>query len=245
MEIITSAESFKKADGGPFKFSYLQLIIRKDGQLYRARCLDRKSNISKIYNMELLETKDRGPILSPMWTALSSTQNYYILREIKICELLKLHPHPNISLYVGCLSTNGRVSGICFQQYLTTLQQKVNPGHLNKSDFLSSGRLAVDDSIEACLDGVRAGIHHLHSLGIIHNDIAPSNIMFDPDGTPILIDFDSCTMVGESLYKIKRTHGWHDPEVQKAVEKNDLNAFIELQNWLIGPSPDKFLFKSG
>ncbi|KAF7876300.1 hypothetical protein EAF04_001396 [Stromatinia cepivora] len=262
MEIITSAESFKKADGGSFQFSYLQLIIRKDGQLYRARCLDREPNISKIHNMELLETKDRGPPLRPAWTVLSSPQNYYIktpnpwaygnpdleqqiLREVKMCEFLKLHPHPNISLYGGCLSTNGRVSGICFKQYISTLLHKVNPRHLNKSEFLSSGRLSVDNSIKACLDGVRAGIYHLHSLGIIHNDITPSNIMFEADGTPILIDFDSCTMVGESLHKIKRTHGWHDPEVQTAVEKNDLDAFTELQNWLVGSSPDKFLFKSG
>jgi len=125
------------------------------------------------------------------------------------------------------------------------LQEKVNPHHLNKSAFLSSGRLAVDDALKGSLDGVLAGIRHLHSLHIVHNDITPSNIMFKEDGRLAIIDFGSCRKVGESLQGVPRTHGWHDPDIQTALEKNDLDAFTELQNWLIGLSADNFLFKRG
>jgi serine/threonine protein kinase len=99
--------------------------------------------------------------------------------------------------------------------------------------------------MKACLSGILAGIRRLHSLGLVHNDITPSNIMFDDDGTPVLIDFDSCRQVGELLRhtETKRTHEWHDPDVKTALEKNDLDAFAEVQTWLFGSTADEFLFK--
>ncbi|KUJ14195.1 uncharacterized protein LY89DRAFT_698619 [Mollisia scopiformis] len=228
MEIIKSAEAFKKVEDA-YKFSYLQLIVRKNGRLYCAKSPHRKPNLSEIYDIELLETEDRDPKVKPTWTVLDSPHEYYIktpdlwayssphleqqiLREVEACELLKPHPHPNVAVYYGCRSTNGRVLGI------------FNPRYLSKSDFLTS-RLSVDDTTKACLDGIIAGIRHLHSLGIIHNDITPSNIMFKEDGTPVLNDFGSCRMT--------------------ALENNDFDAFTELQTWLIGSSADKFLFKRG
>jgi hypothetical protein len=69
--------------------------------------------------------------------------------------------------------------------------------------------------------------------------------MFEEDDTTVVIDFDSCRKVGESLHGTKRTHGWHDPHIQTALEKNDLDAFGELQTWLIGSSANKFMFKGG
>jgi len=212
--------------------------------------------------MVRLETEDRGPKVEPTWTVLDSQHDGYIktpnpwayhksdleqeiLREVEMCEFLKSRSHPNIVLYRGCRSTNGRVSGICFKRYTPTLLGKVNPGCLNKSNFLSSGRLSVDKAIKACLNGILDGIYHFHSLGIIHNDIAPSNIMFEEDSIPVIIDFDGCRKVGESLHRTKRMHGWHNPQVQTALENNDLDAFTELQTWSIGASTSMFLFKTG
>jgi serine/threonine protein kinase len=180
-----------------------------------------------------------------LWAYTSPNLEQPILCEVEVCELLKTYPHPNIAVYKGCRSTNGRVSGIYFQRYTLTLQEKVNPRHLSKSDFLSSGRVSVDNATKECLDGILAGIRHLYSLNIIHNDITPSNIMFKEDGTPVINDFGSCRKVGTSLQGTQRTHGWHDPQVQTALEKNDLDAFTELQTWLIGSSADNFLFKRG
>lgn len=105
-----------------------------------------------------------------------------------------------------------------------------------------SGREYVDHdddeegAVWAWLDGIRAGIQHLHSLGLIHNDINPANVMFDGDGIPVVIDFDSCRGVGEGLRgtETKRTHQWHDPRVDVALEKNDLDAWEELRVWLVG-----------
>jgi hypothetical protein len=179
MEIVKSAEGFKKVND-VYKFSYLQLIVQKSGRLYRAKCP---------YDLELLQTEDRGPKVKPTWTVLDSPYDYYvktpdleqqILREVETCEILSPPEH--------CLL------------WRLPKRQRANPRYLSKSDFLSSGRLLVDDTTIACLDGILAGIHHLHSLGLVHNDITPSNIMFEGDGTPVLIDFDSCRKVGESLH---------------------------------------------
>jgi hypothetical protein len=68
--------------------------------------------------------------------------------------------------------------------------------------------------------------------------------MFDEYGTPVIIDFDSCRKVGESLRdtETKRTYQWHDPQTDVALEKNDLDALEELKIWLIGSTQDIFLF---
>lgn len=270
MEIVKTSEGFKKVDGR-YKFAYLNLILRKDGELYFAKGPYRQPNLClpELYDLEPLQTEERGPRVQLTWTILLPDANphYYnktpdlwcykdvtdleqlILREVEVCEILKLHPHPNIAVYGGCRTKNGRVSSICYKSYTSTLQQKVNPGYLNKSEFLSRGRDSLDDTTRGCLDGVLAGIRHLHSLGLVHNDITPSNIMFEENGVPVIIDFDSCRKVGEALNDgnngTKRTHGWHDPEVQFALEKNGLDALVELRTWLVGDSKDDFLFKTG
>lgn len=88
------------------------------------------------------------------------------------------------------------------------------------------------------------GIQHLHSLGLVHNDVNPANNMVDEDGTAVLIDFDSCRRVGESLgeTRTKRTHQWYDPGVDTALEKNDMDAWEELKTWLTGRE-DEYLFE--
>ncbi|KZF26417.1 kinase-like protein [Xylona heveae TC161] len=268
MEIVRSAEGFKQVEGR-YTFSYSSVIIRKNDQLYYGKAPFRgpkllELNFSDLYEVEPLEAEDRGPKVKPTWTVLDSPHDYYvktpdlwayrgpeleqqILHEVEAYELLKCHPHPNISFYGGCQSTNGRVSGICMKRYTSTLAQKVNPGHFCKANFLTSDvRASVDsDAAKAWLAGILAGIHHLHSLGIVHNDITPSNIMFDEDGTAVLIDFEGCRKIGESLEIVRRTYGWHDPEVKTALEKNDLDAFADLQTLLIGTSVDDFVFKHG
>lgn len=264
MEIVQSNEAFKKIDG-KFQFVYVQIIARQDNVLYSAKWMDRENDpqdLSQLLDIQRVETEDRGPEVRQTWTVVSQLDCYVktpslfaytgrsdlekqMLREVEACEVLRKQPHPNIAFYYGCQVTRGRVSGLCFKRYTSTLLEKVNPQNLNKFAFLSSGRPLVDDFIKASLIGILQAIQHLHSLGLVHNDITPANIMFTEDGTPVLIDFDSCRLVGESLRdtETKRTHEWHNPDVKTALEKNDLDAFTELTTWLIGSVAEEFLFK--
>jgi serine/threonine protein kinase len=137
------------------------------------------------------------------------------------------------------------VSGQCFKRYTSTLLEAVNPQHLGKVAFRSSARELVKEDMKSSLEGLLAAIKHLRLLGRIHNDINPANIMLDEDGTLILIDFESCRYIGESLRntETKRTYQWHDPFVDISLEKNDLDAFNDLQVWLAGSVDDDFLFE--
>lgn len=51
----------------------------------------------------------------------------------------------------------------------------------------------------AFLEGIKAGIQHLHALRLVHNGINPSNIIVDEHDQPIIIDFDTYDHHGEKL----------------------------------------------
>ena len=49
-----------------------------------------------------------------------------MLEEVKICELLEQHPHPNMARYTDCRVTNGLIRGIGFERYSQTLAARAN-----------------------------------------------------------------------------------------------------------------------
>lgn len=71
----------------------------------------------------------------------------------------------------------------------------------------------------------KAGLNWLHSLGLVHDDINPKNIMLDDDGHAIIIDFDSCASSGTKSRG--GTPGWStSPEVA-----NDEHGFNLVFIW--------------
>jgi len=69
--------------------------------------------------------------------------------------------------------------------------QEVNPGSLMKRASRSARQTAPAKDYSSILAGIESGIRHLHSLGLVHNDINPRNIMMDHDKA-VIIDFGSC-----------------------------------------------------
>lgn len=116
--------------------------------------------------------------------------------------------------------------------------QEVNPGSLMKRKLRSSRQVTKDYS--RVLTGIKDGIKHLHSLGLVHNDINPSNIMLDGDRA-IIIEFGSCRKLGQSLEGVGRTYEWYDEQVQQSSFENDLNALEEICIWL-GDDSREFQF---
>ncbi|KAK3307669.1 kinase-like domain-containing protein [Chaetomium strumarium] len=240
MEIIKSSEAFKHVDGK------LESTACKALSESTTSCTSESGKFGSSHLLislsltlsKMLETDDREPEMKPSWTVATGRSCYVkrpslfdyagtadlekrIFREVETCEMLKQYRHPNLAFYYGVQETRGRVSGLCFKQYVSTLLDKVNPQHLNKSDFLLSERPLVNNKMKAQLDRILGGIQHLDSLGLVHNDITPANIMLEEDGTWVIIDFDSCRHVGDGLRNTdtKRTYGWHDPNVTIASEK--------------------------
>ena len=156
-----------------------------------------------------------------------------LLREAKVCELLINCKHPNLATYHGCQVSDGRITGLCFARYQRTLMQEVNPNSFMKRKSRAMRRTMGDYS--GVLAGIESGIKHLHSLGLVHNDINPSNIMLDGDQA-VIIDFGSCRSIGESLQGVGRTYEWYDEKVQLSIPENDLTALEEIRIWLNGDS---------
>jgi serine/threonine protein kinase len=82
-------------------------------------------------------------------------------------------------------------------------------------------------------------VAHLHTLGLIHNDISPYNIMLDDDLQPVLIDLETC--MPESMPPILKrgTPGWSGNWEMSSLA-NDEIALERLQLYLNGLyDPDK------
>lgn len=111
-----------------------------------------------------------------------------LLEEARLLEMLAKHPHPNLTEYLGCVVDKGRIVRLAMRRYSNNLCDL-----LRDQDQL----LQSDAARARILDDVAAAAKHLHSLGLAHNDISGANIVLRPDGSGVLIDYDSCLPFGE------------------------------------------------
>ncbi|KAH6964577.1 kinase-like domain-containing protein [Fusarium avenaceum] len=140
-----------------------------------------------------------------------------ILGEAKVCEKLIKNPHENVVQYWGCYVVDNQIRGLVFEKYTMTLLQHVQTGY--------------SINMESCVRSIESGILHLHSLGINHNDINPSNIMMDASDNPILIDFDSSCPSGEVLVKGGQPD-WSPDDLKYSCQANDYYGLFKIQQWL-------------
>jgi serine/threonine protein kinase len=260
MEIVQQSETFNE-ENGKLQFCWQNFYVRHEGKLYHGSWDDRSTkprHPNQLQNLQQIQTEDIGPKVQEAWAVTSEQSCHFkapglnvlhdpgledsMRHEVEINEILRRNPHPNIATYYGCRVANGRVTGLCFKRYKATMYQRVNPDYLNKDDFRSSARLQVNDAVRNGLAGLLDAIKHLHLLGLVHNDLNPSNIMFDELDVPVIIDFGR--RIGESLdiTGAGQTDAWHDPANDVVSEKNDLDAFEELKSWLVGSADDAWLF---
>jgi hypothetical protein len=137
-----------------------------------------------------------------------------MIAEAEIYEILKRHPHPNICIYHGCVRDGAHFTALCLKKYRRTLDAAI-----------LGGDCSVDRG--AILDGISKGLGFLHDvLGLVHNDINPSNIMLDDKGIPVIIDFDSCMAIGHRIGNHKAgTFGWmKEPAPSISLPENDFHA---------------------
>ncbi|MCC9145074.1 MULTISPECIES: serine/threonine-protein kinase [unclassified Arthrobacter] len=62
------------------------------------------------------------------------------------------------------------------------------------------------------LVGIAAALDYLHARGTAHGDVSPGNILFASEGRPLLADFGSGRLLGESGASRQGTPGFHAPE---------------------------------
>lgn len=245
MEIYQNSEAFAEKDGD-LEFAFTKLILRgPNDEFFYAKTTDRTGasspvdisqlqltpiphdNVWPLYSSELSLSPNPPPpnsyVKEPSLidygdTAASLQLSSHILHEAKICELLKGHTHPNVATYLGCIVRDGRIRGLCFTRYSMTLAQRM--------------RMGTPFDKELCLQGIERGILHMHSLGLVHNDINPSNIMIDDADRPVIIDFDSSQHEGDKLGIKAGTWDWSIEDAEYAQRENDFFGLSKLKSYL-------------
>jgi len=142
-----------------------------------------------------------------------------LFEEAEVLEFLKQHRHPNIIRYHGCTVNRGFITGIALEKHRVILQYRYQD-------------VPHDLDIAACMSGIRVGVKHLHSLGLAHNDLNPTNIALDGDDNPIILDFGSCRKFGEELLS-GGTYGWIDEDYSTSAQCHDESALNKIETWLI------------
>ncbi|KAG6104175.1 hypothetical protein E4U13_000178 [Claviceps humidiphila] len=152
-----------------------------------------------------------------------------VLHEIEAYELLRRHPHPNIVEYRGCIVSDDRIPGICLAKYEMTLRQRM--------------KVSTPFDKDRCLEGIERGIRHLHSLGIVHNDLKPDNVMLDELDRPVIIDFDSWGREGQKFAPgmKKSTLEWsiNGSPYEYALCENDMFCLSRLKEFIYDTSSGK------
>jgi len=245
MEICEQNEIFTEADGD-LVFSHTKIILREGDQYYYTSTSRRypddckadlhgldivpipASHIWPPFQAQLGRAPEplpqdcyvkRHSLLGYSNTSTSSGFGNLLLHEAEVCELLRASPHPNIARYLGCIVKNDRITGLCFVKYGMNLGERV----------IKDPRSFDTDLI---LQGIQEGIRHLHSLGLIHCNLSPMNIVMDGD-TPVIIDFDSCQHKGENLGIKAGTWGWTDENFEFAMPENDEYGLSKIRDFLI------------
>ncbi|KAF2240343.1 hypothetical protein BU26DRAFT_470815, partial [Trematosphaeria pertusa] len=141
-----------------------------------------------------------------------------LLEEAEVLEFLKQHHHPNLIRYYGRTVNRGRITGIALENHQVILQY-----HFKK--------VSNSFNIVACMEGIRAGVEHLHALGFAHNDLNPMNIALDSNDNPIILDFRSCRRFGEQLLSAG-TYGWIEEDFTTSAQRHDEFAMKKIEAWL-------------
>jgi serine/threonine protein kinase len=252
MEITDISRTYREIDG-QLKFYRNTVILQKDNVFFFAHTYDQfqpqhKINIEEL-NIYPIPIEEIYPQFSANFTVAPHPipQGFFVkqpdflaynpdapvgrrpcdtlMEEIRICEILKDNPHPNIAQYLGCTVTDNRISGLVFTKYKVTLADRFE-------DKLRPLRP------EIYLKGIESGLHHLHGLGLIHNDINPENIMLQEDDTPVIIDFDACQREGD-MCRGAGTYPWCLDDMEFSTAENDYYGLAKIREALEnGKMPD-------
>jgi len=185
--------------GMPFKID-LALACPKHEKGMRLSELDERFRLSFTKRPDLLCYTD---------PAARDASRAYFAKEVAVMDMLHDKPHDNI---VKCLGIGVK------EGYIVSIELEFHPSSLGQRCADKTRPLDID--IGKCIKGIADALVHLHDLGYCHNDVKPDNIVLKTDGTPVLIDFDSCLPINQVLGK-GTTKGWGDEDSKISCVKND------------------------
>jgi hypothetical protein len=144
--------------------------------------------------------------------SLSEEQFMQLFRE-EATALLGLPGHPNLARFVT-FDLAARPKPILVMELVEGLSLE---------RLLQTGKIAVKVVVDI-LDGVLAGLEAMHSAGIGHLDVKPSNVILRGGRTPVLVDFG---LSGRNIRPGCATLPYGAPEVWG----------LHLEGWTFTPPP--------
>jgi len=169
----------------------------------------RLNEMDKLHDHGITTFTKRPKLLRYKHPANREASRGYFANEVAVMDMLHDKPHDNIVNCLGIVAKEGYILGIVLEYYPVSLAQRCSD---------KTRPLYLD--IAKCIKGIADALVHLHDQGYCHNDVKPDNIMLKADGTPVLIDFDSCLPIDQVLDK-GTTKGWGDDESKTSSVKND------------------------
>ena len=109
------------------------------------------------------------------------------------------------------------------------------------AQYRQEGRFLTPLEAEKILLALCDGLAAIHALGIIHRDIKPAHILIEKDGTPRLIDFDTCRLLKDNQREdteLLGTKNYAPPEqfgFQQTDCRSDIYALGQTINELLPP----------
>ena len=154
-----------------------------------------------------------------------------MLAEARVNQTFLAEPHVNLGTYLGCILHKDRIVQLTFPYYLKTLSDRVIRAKQEGSDCFPANEQ------ETCLNGIKTAVRHIHFMGYARNDISACNILFDRNEKAVLIDLDSCALIGEPLKKGGNVGGWRGPffwgkEFKYSSIDCDELSLQDIEDWL-------------
>lgn len=202
---------------GQGSYGKVLLVIDVNTNIYYAMKIINKSRLQR----KVILKKNRDP----------TTHMDYVRREIAIMKKLR---HPNVvSLHEVIEDSAG--DGTVFKQLnLYIVMEYVQNG------CIASGSECValtEDECRRCFRDVVAGLHYIHSQGVMHADIKPENLLVDQWGNVKITDFGISLFLNpeddanrNSANNVKTTPAFLAPE---GTEKTEFEK-TKLDVWALG-----------
>lgn len=109
------------------------------------------------------------------------------------------------------------------------------------AQYKQEGRFLTPKEATNIMLALCDGLAAMHALGIIHRDIKPAHILIEKDGTPRLIDFDTCRLLKDNQREdteLLGTKTYAPPEqfgFQQTDCRSDIYALGQTINELLPP----------
>ncbi|MEO1352112.1 MAG: serine/threonine-protein kinase [Cyanobacteria bacterium J06635_15] len=139
---------------------------------------------------------NRSVVIKAPNPLVQADQDYtkYIRRFEREGQALAQITHPNVVQVIELFQEAGMPCLVMTYVKGQTLNERIR----------HQGKLPQDEAVSAFRQ-LAAALHRLHQAGLIHCDIHPGNIILQPDGAPVLIDFGSAKLLQPGTVTVTTT----------------------------------------